>query len=155
MLEPCGEPLHLYWQVLQRIRKIGSLADRAVHPVCAGCGITGLQLGVLLFVHARGPQTITAIAQNMGMAGANNSALCKKLEKEGLLQRERDEKDERQVLVRLTPEGESLLNGMSRQCDEWKDQLLAHISMQDIEQALEAMETVAAAMEAAERTGKE
>ena len=151
MHNPCEKTLYLYCQVLQKVRKIGNMADRAVHPLCTQHGITGLQLGILLFLHNGGPQTISAIAQNIGMAGANNSALCKRLEKKGLLQRERDENDERQVLVHLTPEGERLLDEMNGQCGEWQQRLLTHISIQEIEQALEAMETVVAAMEAAER----
>lgn len=77
-------------------------------PVAAAFSLTTGQLRVLHTLHRFGSLTVGDLALAVGMARTNMSSLCKKLCKQGFLLRHRGKDgDERQVLVELTPEGES------------------------------------------------
>ena len=102
------DPYDFEWQVMDKLRRISSLLDQQVAPFCSGAGITPLQLNILLTLHFEGPQTVSELARSACMARTNNSALCKKLEQDGLVERRRGQGDERQVVVSLTPQATRL-----------------------------------------------
>lgn len=111
------DAITLHWKIRDILRRVSAEADRRMHPFCAKHGITPLQMNLLIILQKNGAQTISALARQSYMADANNSALCKKLEKDGFVTRERDPSDERQVLVNLTPKGENLLREFAASCD--------------------------------------
>ncbi|MFT3923327.1 MAG: MarR family transcriptional regulator [Myxococcales bacterium] len=57
--------------------------------------------------------TIGTMAERLSVQHHTAVALVDKLEERGLLQRERSSEDKREVLLRLTPEGEALLRKLS------------------------------------------
>lgn len=87
-------------------------------PVAQAFNLTTGQLKVLHTLHRYGALTIGDLASAVGMARANMSSLCKKLTKQGFLLRHRGaDGDERQVLLELTPEGESAARQAEGQLD--------------------------------------
>src|SRR5262245_49844303 len=62
-------------------------------------------LGVLTHLAAAGPLTVTEAARHMRRAQSVMSDIVTRLERRGLLERMRDERDRRRVLVWLTPRG--------------------------------------------------
>src|SRR6266545_526020 len=60
-------------------------------------------LGVLTHLAASGPLTVTEAARHMRRAQSVMSDIVTRLERRGLLERMRDERDRRRVLVWLTP----------------------------------------------------
>lgn len=98
-----------HWQLAAKLRRAISLNEQKNLPFCNKYKITSLQLNILCTIYFCGPQTISDLAQSNCIARGNNSVLCKKLEKEGFLVRERDIEDERQVLVKLTPFSEKMV----------------------------------------------
>ncbi len=57
--------------------------------------------------------TIRTVAERLCVAHHTAVALVDKLEARGLLRRERSSSDRREVLLRLTPEGEAILRALS------------------------------------------
>ncbi len=57
---------------------------------------------------ASGPETMTAVAERLGISTAGVTHLADKLEKLGILTRIRGTKDRRAIWLRLTPEGLAL-----------------------------------------------
>lgn len=104
------------WAMYQTMRRLREFTEAMWHPFCAQNGITPLQLSLLYTLASQGPQSAGALAKNAGMAEANCSVMCKKLEGMGLLCRQRGLQDERQVQVRLTPEGMALCRGFCAEC---------------------------------------
>jgi len=95
--------------IISYTRKIADSSDDLFNSVGSRHGITMMQLRLLMELHSSERHTIGSLAGGTCMAGANISSMCKRLEQEGFLQKKRDPKDERVVLIRLTEKGEKTI----------------------------------------------
>lgn len=96
------------------IRKFLAFSERAARAA----GIEPKQHQLLLSVRGLPKDkrpTIGTIAERLCVQHHTAVALVDKLEKRGLLCRERSSKDRREVLLKLTPEADTLLRGLSTQ----------------------------------------
>lgn len=93
------------WNLL---RDISVNMDSIFRPMYDKHGLTAMQVRILTDVREQ-EQTIGNLGKNLCVAGANISAMCRKLEKEGFLNRVRDKMDERVVKVHLSEKGESAI----------------------------------------------
>lgn len=92
--------------------------EELFRPVASAFSLTVGQLRVLHTLHRFGALTVGELAGAVGMARTNMSSLCKKLCKQGFLVRHRGKAgDERQVVLELTPEGESATRQADSQLD--------------------------------------
>ncbi|MCG8392595.1 MAG: MarR family transcriptional regulator [Pseudomonadales bacterium] len=71
-------------------------------------GLTYPQYLVMMVLWEQDQQTVSEIGERLYLDSATLTPLLKRLEKAGLLQRSRSRSDERQVEIRLTPEGQQL-----------------------------------------------
>ena len=76
-------------------------------PLLAELDVTYPQYLVLLFLWQSPEARVTDICAAMGLDTGTLSPLLKRLEKTGYIRRERSVEDERQVVIRLTPLGQS------------------------------------------------
>jgi DNA-binding MarR family transcriptional regulator len=94
------------------IRKFLAFSEQAARS----SGIEPQQHQLLLAVQSlpRGKRpTIGAIAERLCVQHHTAVALVDKLERGGMVERERSNEDRREVLLRLTPEGTAALRGLS------------------------------------------
>lgn len=87
-------------------RDISLKKDSVFRPMYDKYGLTSMQVRILKDVREQ-EQTIGSLGKSLCVAGANISAMCRKLEKEGFLNRVRDKSDERVVKVHLSEKGEN------------------------------------------------
>lgn len=100
-----------------------------------GHGIhAGQQLILQLLWKTEGPLKIGELAQRLRVEYPTITRTVQRMEREGLLKRQRDPADERQVLVELTPQGRALEAVVPQILAEMETQLLADLS--DVERAL-------------------
>ncbi|MEV6476589.1 MarR family transcriptional regulator [Streptomyces sp. NPDC051657] len=71
-------------------------------------GLTYSQYLVMLVLWEHGPQPVKGIGERLQLDSGTLSPLLKRLEKAGLVRRERSHEDERSVLIDLTDEGARL-----------------------------------------------
>lgn len=90
-------------------RKISESMNNAFCPVCEHYGLTMLQVRILVELYRCGSHTVGSLAESTSVAGANVSAMCKKLEGKGLLERLRNQDDERVVKLALTQMGQGIV----------------------------------------------
>lgn len=76
-------------------------------PLLAELDVTYPQYLVLLYLWQTPEARVTDICSAMGLDTGTLSPLLKRLEKTGYIRRERSAEDERQVVIRLTPSGQS------------------------------------------------
>ena len=76
-------------------------------PLLAELDVTYPQYLVLLFLWQSPEARVTDICAAMGLDTGTLSPLLKRLEKTGYIRRERSPEDERQVVIKLTPSGQS------------------------------------------------
>jgi DNA-binding MarR family transcriptional regulator len=85
--------------------------------------MTPEQYWLLRFLRKRGAMSIGELAEALGVTGSSVTTACKRLEKAGLVTRERQSDDERMVRVMLTEQGNA-------QVESWQQrrrELLAHL----------------------------
>lgn len=106
-------------------RKIGESMNSVVSPISEKYGLTIMQTRILMELHQYEPHTIGSLADSICVAGANISAMCKKLEGQGLLERVRNRDDERVVRLVLTSLGKETVQKIERLYDDKISQYFA------------------------------
>lgn len=81
---------------------------RAYKPLLAPLGLTYPQYLVMLVLWNEGPRTVKEIGDVLHLDSGTLTPLLKRLEAAGRITRSRDLRDERRVVVALTPEGAAL-----------------------------------------------
>jgi MarR family transcriptional regulator, organic hydroperoxide resistance regulator len=82
--------------------------QRLQKPVLDELGLTYLQYIVLVVLYEQDDQTVGGLGDRLTLDSSTLTPLLKRLEAMGHLTRQRDPKDERQVRLRLTPQGRSV-----------------------------------------------
>jgi DNA-binding MarR family transcriptional regulator len=95
-------------RILQALRRITRALELHSRELAAGYSVTGPQLVCLLAVKEKGPLTPTAIAYEIHLSSSTVVGILDRLEEKGLVHRERDRIDRRQVKVAATEKGLAL-----------------------------------------------
>jgi DNA-binding MarR family transcriptional regulator len=82
--------------------------QRAYKPLLDGLGLTYPQYLVLNVLWREDAQTVGGIAHQLALESSTLTPLLKRMEEAGLLRRTRNPENERQVIIALTQEGNSL-----------------------------------------------
>ncbi|WBO21219.1 MarR family winged helix-turn-helix transcriptional regulator [Sphingomonas abietis] len=101
-------PLGLDDHLCFAIYSAGIAINRAYRPLLDQLDITYPQYLVLITLWEEDAQTIGGIAERLALESSTITPLVKRLEAAGLLSRERNPADERQVIVRLTDAGRAM-----------------------------------------------
>jgi MarR family transcriptional regulator, organic hydroperoxide resistance regulator len=86
--------------------------------------ITPAQWGILSFVAHKQEQTISALAQRLGVDAPAVTNIVQRLEQSGLVERIRDREDQRAVKVSLTREGREIMRSLQPVVEVFNGQLL-------------------------------
>ncbi|MBM7871351.1 DNA-binding MarR family transcriptional regulator [Clostridium pascui] len=124
------------WNLL---RDISVNMDSIFRPMYDKHGLTAMQARILTDVREQ-EQTIGNLGKNLCVAGANISAMCRKLEKEGFLNRVRDKMDERVVKVHLSEKGESAILDIEALLTRKFDACLKTESTENINDIIEGLQ---------------
>lgn len=92
--------------IFSMVREISHKIDILLQDTATEIGITTLQLKMLITLYSYGKEvSIGNLGKAIGVTGGNISNICKKLEKQGFVDRIRSVDDERVVNVTLTKNG--------------------------------------------------
>ena len=113
------------------------------HPVRRG-EITPEQYWLLKLLNKRGELSIGELAEALGVTGSSVTTACKRLEKAGLLRRERqgDGQDERVVLVTLTAQGREQIEAWQQERRVALIQMLAPLTPSEQEELQRLIERI-------------
>jgi DNA-binding MarR family transcriptional regulator len=75
-----------------------------------GVPVPATQLRVLFVVEQQGALNLSGLASELGALLSSASRLCDRLEAAGLIVRESGQQSRREIAIRLSPDGEALLN---------------------------------------------
>lgn len=101
-------PLHLDQQVCFSLYSAQLAMTKVYRKLLADLGLTYPQYLVMLVLWEADGITVSQIGERLFLDSATLTPLLKRLEVAGLLQRQRAARDERQVVVSLTPQGQAL-----------------------------------------------
>lgn len=113
------------------------------HPVRRG-EITPEQYWLLKLLNKRGEMSIGELAEALGLTGSSVTTACKRLEKAGMLRRERqaDGQDERIVLVSLTTQGREQIETWQQERRATLTQMLAPLTISEQEELQRLIERI-------------
>jgi DNA-binding MarR family transcriptional regulator len=103
-----AEVLKLDNQLCFPLYACARLVTQAYRPYLDPLGITYSQYLVLLVLWENDGQTVSAIGERLVLDSGTLTPVLKRMEKNGLLRRQRPEKDERAVVNQLTAAGRRL-----------------------------------------------
>ncbi|MET9361821.1 MarR family transcriptional regulator [Streptomyces sp. NPDC006632] len=115
-----GQVRSAVWSLFRRFRSErpdGELGDVA--------------LDVLVHLHKRGPQTLTALSERGGVSPASMSQTVNRLTSAGYAVRSRDADDRRRVLFSVTEEGDRLGGAAQARRNAWLDARLDALDAED------------------------
>lgn len=122
-------------EALRMFQNIRSSMNQIIVPVVQSGQPLRLQAMILFGILNGEIQNITSICSAIGMGQANASTLCKKLERDGFLLRERSKEDERVVTLRVTEKGVTALRRIHRRFNA-ADPVLETIPAEKLETVL-------------------
>lgn len=102
------QPLHLDSMLCFAVYAAGHAFTRFYKPRLEALDLTYPQYLVFLVLWEQDDITVSALGNRLYLDSGTITPLIKRLEARGLVKRRRDEEDERQVRIRLTPEGRAL-----------------------------------------------
>lgn len=135
-------------EVLIALRQIIRATDLYSRKLSKVAGLTAPQLLILQAIASRGEMTMGDIATEVSVSQATVTTILDRLEKRGLIERKRGERDKRRVYAYLTPSGRDI---MERAPTPLQDEFMARFErLEDWEQSLilSSLQRVAAMMNA-------
>jgi len=90
------------WDVLSALKAFN---EKIMEPYAQAQGLTFLQSRVLMGIKHSKIATVGSLAEHASLYQGNASTLCKRLEQQGFIRRERSATDERVVNLTLTDKG--------------------------------------------------
>lgn len=96
--------------VLIALRKIIQAIDLNSKQLVKRVGLTGPQLVVLQYISAVKKISVGEVARNVSLSQGTVTGILERLEKRGLVARQRSSSDKRRVLVHITESGKKLLH---------------------------------------------
>ena len=106
-----------------------------------------VHLMVLNLLEAEGPQSMGQLAEALDVSVASATGIVDRMERRGLVERERGEVDRRLILVSLTPAGAAVFSEMSARRRERLTRLVAALTDRQIAGLLEGLRAMHAAGE--------
>ena len=96
-------------EVLVALRRIIRATDLRSRHLMKIAGLTAPQLLVLRTIHQRGELSVGDLAHRISLSQGTVTSILDRLVARGLVTRERAREDRRKVLLRLSPEGKTVL----------------------------------------------
>jgi DNA-binding MarR family transcriptional regulator len=115
------------------LARLGTVLRQECADRLAEAGLSQHQHGILCCLDEFGPACQRDIAARLGLDSGDMVAFLDALQQQGLVLRERDERDRRRQVVTITPNGRRLLRQAEKLIDEAGPGALATLS--DAEQA--------------------
>lgn len=98
------------WDLLEVIQES---KDLIVAPIAKKYGLTSLQLKLLIELDCSKNLSLNSLATSLRMSNGNTSTLCKKLEQQGWIVRERRLDDERYISLSLSQKGREAIHSLN------------------------------------------
>ncbi|MCK9173209.1 MAG: MarR family transcriptional regulator [Desulfuromonas thiophila] len=141
--EVVGDATRAALRMLRALRPIIRAVDVSSHRLAGQHNITGPQLDCLLTLRELGPLTSAVLARRLYLSPSTVVGIVDRLEEKGLLQRERDRRDRRQVYLSLTAAGTQLTAQAPTVLQDRLAQALAALPLEERQNLTLALERLA------------
>jgi len=130
--------------ILDRILNSYNAISKSINPAnLYKIELTSSQIKVLATFSERECYTMTELSQILSVTLPTMTAMIDRLIQSGLVNRERDERDRRVVLVRLTGEGKKIIHNLMEVRKQEIEKVLKMLDQKEVEIFLGSIESVA------------
>ena len=129
------------------VNKVGERINRQIERVTLPHGLAVRQYGLLLLLHAEGPQAQITLSVRVGLDRTSVMRTVDLLEARGLVRRDPDPQDRRKHSVALTDAGAGLLTGTLAAVRQAEREVTAALSEQEQAQLLSLLRRLLSASE--------
>lgn len=129
-------------EIYLQIRRTAELTNRWLSEVLKAHGLSTSTLNVLRILRGARPEAISSarISERMVARDPDLTRLLDKLEKAGLVQKQRDEKDRRVVKVGITPEGVRVCEAATEDTTVRLKEEFSHMTKKQLDQLADLLE---------------
>lgn len=113
------------------IHQVGHLAKYQALKEMESFGLKPNQAGILFILRSEGGLSQRELARRMGVTPPSMTVALKKLEKQGYILREQDEKDQRITRIQISDQGNQCLEGLRSMMHELETGLYEGISKEE------------------------
>ena len=135
-------------EILAAIRRIVRAVDLRSRALIRGHRISGPQLVTLREVARMGPVPVSALARAVSLSQPTVTGILNRLERAGLVRRDRGEEDRRNVLCTVTPQGASVLGEAPSLLQDRFRRELSRLEEWERSQMLATLQRIASLMDA-------
>ncbi|WP_076592854.1 MarR family winged helix-turn-helix transcriptional regulator [Herminiimonas arsenitoxidans] len=135
-------------RILQSVRRIAQCVEHHSKRLAVTHNITSPQLVALLAIAELGPSTLRSIGRAIQLSPSTVVGIVDRLEEKGLVQRERDTRDRRNVFVAVTEAGQAVLANAPSALPNGFDSLLGALPETDRQALIVTLEQFASLLEA-------
>ena len=121
------------------IHQVAHLAKYQTLKEMESCGLKPNQAGILFVLRSEGGLSQRELAKRMGVTPPSMTAALKKMEKQGYVLREQDEKDQRITRIRISDQGIECLNGLQHMMRNLEKRLYEGISAEERQEMKETL----------------
>jgi MarR family transcriptional regulator, organic hydroperoxide resistance regulator len=136
-------------EIERYLREISNIVKRKGREILNHFPITPPQFDALLFLHNEGDMTIGELSQKMFLACSTMTDLIDRMEKNGVVERVRDERDRRVVRIHLLEKGRDIIEEVLEARRAYLAEVFSHLSD---EEALEIKKHLSVLFEEMKKT---
>jgi DNA-binding MarR family transcriptional regulator len=130
--------------------RLSSLLTKTGNRLAGRLGLTQQKWVLLAALERHGECVLSQLGQSLLVTKANITGMVDRLERDGLVQRRRDEVDRRLWWVRPTPKGLEALEAMNLLQEEWFERCFEGLDEGELDTFLATMKKLTAAVRATE-----
>ncbi len=125
---------HIPWAVINELLQTAESKSAKANSKQFGTqSLTVSQVGILLLLDKKGPMKVSDIAGGLAMINSNVSNICSRLEKAGLVVRNRLKDDQRVVNIGLTDAARCKMDDIKDRVKGFYKKIQENVSQKDIE----------------------
>jgi MarR family transcriptional regulator, organic hydroperoxide resistance regulator len=115
-------------EIERLLREISVIVKRKGRDILNHFPITPPQFNALLWLSDEGDMTIGELSQKMFLACSTMTDLIDRMEKNGVVERVRDERDRRVVRIHLLEKGREIIDEVMQARRQYLAEILSHLS---------------------------
>ncbi|MFC4078435.1 MarR family winged helix-turn-helix transcriptional regulator [Salinithrix halophila] len=137
-----GLPKELVMEIERLVREISVIIKRKGRELLHEFPITPPQFTALLWLNEEGDMTIGELSQKMFLACSTMTDLVDRMEKNGVVERVRDERDRRVVRIHLLDKGTSIIREVMEARQAYLSEILSHLPVDEVKEMSKHLSTL-------------
>lgn len=134
----------------ETLRRANGILFKRGRSILVGMEVSALQFNALVAIKENGPLTMGDLCKHLFTACSTATDLADRMERSGLVERVRDEKDRRVVRMHLLPKGVDIVEAVIAERQSFVGEVLKNYTDEEYSELLRGLVLLADRMEAME-----